>query len=176
MVMETNSTHGLMILVRLHKHEYDIENISIMSFYLTLCSDGSRDTFPNNHGGDFTVQLDKILDMRAYTWEVALVEMIYSGQAFPNLGIEDNQIILKSSGKPQFENDYIITHDQAVNLWISFSKEILHVPYTQKSCYIQLPLQYYSWSTFVETLTRLCVEQFGMIKVVMSEKSFQFYE
>ena len=57
---------------------------------------------PTNQGGDFKVQLDRTLDMRGQSWEVALVEMIYTGQAFPNLSIEESQVALKASGKPQF--------------------------------------------------------------------------
>ena len=82
-----------------------------MSFYLTLSSDGSKDTFPNNHGGDFSVQLQHTLDLRSEPWEVALVDMIYTGQAFPNLPIEDSVVTLKVSGKPAYENNYFITYD-----------------------------------------------------------------
>jgi hypothetical protein len=147
-----------------------------MSFYLTLSSDGGRDTFPNNHGGDFTVQLDKILDMRAHSWEVALVEMIYTGQAFPNMGIEDSQVTLKASGKPLFENDYIITFDQAIDLWISFSKERYNVVGSKKSNHFNLPLQHYSWITLVETLQKLCLQEFNMGNVSLTEKHFTFSE
>ena len=87
-----------------------------MSFYLTLSSDTSRDTFPNNHGGDFKIQLDHVLDMRSQPWEVALVEMQYTGQAFPNLSTENSKVTLQASGKPEFQNDYIITWDQASDL------------------------------------------------------------
>jgi len=58
-----------------------------MSFYLMLSSDGSRDTYPNNQGGDFKVQLDHVLDMRSEPWEAALVEMTYTGQHFPKLSV-----------------------------------------------------------------------------------------
>src|SRR3977135_4506793 len=101
--METSSTLGPTTLVLLHKH-VSREVVLTMSFYLTLSSEGSKETFPTNQGGDFKVQLDRTLDMRGQCWEVALVEMIYTGQAF--LSIEDSQVTLKASGEPQFENDY----------------------------------------------------------------------
>ena len=80
-----------------------------MSFYLTLSSDGTKEMFRNNHGGDFRVQLDHILDMRSQAWEVALVEMIYTGQAFPNIPTQDSVVVLNATDKSQFENDYILT-------------------------------------------------------------------
>ena len=83
MDMAMNLTLGPMILVRLHKHGCSCEAVSVMSFYLTLSSDGCRDAFPNNHGGDFMVRLEHALDMRGDAWEVALVDMMYTGQAFP---------------------------------------------------------------------------------------------
>src|SRR5271156_5691348 len=115
-----------------------------MSFYVTLSSDGSKDTFPNNHGGDVKVQLQYTLDLRSEPWEVALVDMIYTGQAFPNLPIEDSVVTLKVSGKPQFENDYFITYDPAVHLTQYYKLETLTGGSTgprtsKKSNYIILP-------------------------------------
>src|SRR3977135_3787378 len=118
--MVTSSTLGPTTLVLLHKH-VSREVVLTMSFYLTLSSEGSKETFPTNQGGDFKVQLDRTLDMRGQCWEVALVEMIYTGQIFPNLSIEDGQVTLKASGEPQFENDdYFITYDQALDLELGF--------------------------------------------------------
>jgi hypothetical protein len=176
MVMEMNLTRGLIILVILYKQVTDYEDALTMSFYMTLSSDGCKDAFPNNHGGDFMVQLDKILDMRGYTWEVALVEMIYTGQAFPNLGIEDSQITLKVSGKPQYENDYIITYDQVPSMRLSFSKELNHFPNTLKTCDINLPLKHYSFPTFIETLKKSIYDQFNMDHIDLSETEFKFSE
>src|ERR1700722_1842712 len=105
MVMVMNLTHGLMILAKLHKHEGVADCLYFnMSFYLMLSSDGCRDIFPTNQGGDFKVQLDRTLDMRSHDWEVALVEMIYTGQSFPNISTEDAKITLKARGKPEYEN------------------------------------------------------------------------
>src|SRR5271156_5330556 len=131
-------------------------SILTMSFYLTLSSDGSKDTFPNNHGGDFSVQLQHTLDLRSEPWEVALVDMMYTGQAFPNLPIEDSVVTLKVSGKPAYENDYFITYDQAENLWIYYKLEAMTGgsagPRTiVKSTTVNLPKQHYSWPVFVDT-------------------------
>jgi hypothetical protein len=147
-----------------------------MSFYLTLSSDGCKDTFPRNHGGDFKIQLEHTLDMRGSKWEVALVEMMYTGQAFPNLSIEDSEVRLRACGKPIFENDYIITYDETFQLWISLKSERRLVPQSTKTTNIYLPKQHYSWSLFVETLKRLCFEQFNIGMVDLNENEFQFSE
>jgi hypothetical protein len=120
--MMMNSTRGQMTLVQLNKHEINKTLFINMSFYLMLSSDGCKETFMNNHGGDFTVQLDKTLDMRGESWEVALVDMIYTGQAFPNLPVEDVEITLKVEGKPQYENQYFITYDQTMDLRLTLKK------------------------------------------------------
>ena len=64
------------------------------------------------------MQLDHILDMRLQAWEVALMEMMYTGQAFPNIPTQDSVVVLKATDKPQFENDYILTFDQTINFRI----------------------------------------------------------
>src|SRR3981189_98875 len=179
--METNSTHELKTLGLLHKHECSDEVLLLMSFYLTLSSDGCKETFPANHGGDFKVQLDNTLDMRGQPGEVALVDMLYTGQAFPNMPIADNQVTLKGSGKPQFENDYFITFDQTLDLWLTFKSERLSpgspggrrvVKYAD----FYLPRQHYSWTAFVDTVKRLCQVEFSMAHVNLSETEFQFTE
>ena len=45
-------------------------------FYLTLLSDSSMATFPNNTQSSFTVRLDHPISIKKENWEVALVEMI----------------------------------------------------------------------------------------------------
>ena len=152
-----------------------------MSFYLTLTSDGSKGTFPANHGGDFKVQLDQTLDMRSQPWEVALVDMLYTGQAFPNLPTDDSQVTLKAGGKPKFENDYFITYDQTLDLWLKFWLERRSPDSTLgrillKHASFYLPRQHYSWPAFVDTLKFLCYQKFNMAQVNLSETEFQFSE
>ena len=45
-------------------------------FYLTLLSDGSLKTFPQNTQSSFTVRLDHPINIESEKWEVALVELI----------------------------------------------------------------------------------------------------
>jgi len=120
--MVMSSIRGQTTLALLHKHG-EKESELTMSFYLTVTSSGSSDIFSDNQGGDFKVQLDHTLDMRSDPWEVALVDMIYTEQVYPNLPIEEEQVQMKVSGRPEFENDYFITYDQTLDLWLSFKLE-----------------------------------------------------
>ena len=45
-------------------------------FYLTLMSDSSLNTFPNNTQSSFTVRLNHPISIEKENWEVALVEFI----------------------------------------------------------------------------------------------------
>ena len=45
-------------------------------FYLTLMSDSSLNTFPNNTQSSFTVRLDHTINIEKENWEVGLVEFI----------------------------------------------------------------------------------------------------
>ena len=57
-----------------------------MSFYLNLSSKDSADVHPQNYGGDFQVELQAPLHFHEHDcWEVALAEMTYDAQGFPNI-------------------------------------------------------------------------------------------
>ncbi len=91
-----------------------------------LSSSGSHN--PNDHGGDFKVTLYHVLDMKTEAWEVALVEMSYNGQTFPNLSSENSEVSIRAYGKPEFENDYIIPWDQAIDLYVEVFRSLGHRP------------------------------------------------
>jgi len=143
-----------------------------MSFYLTLSSDGCKETFPNNHGGDFKIQLDRTLDMRLHAWEVALTDMIYTGQSFPNLLDGLNQVTLKATGKPTFENHYFITYDQTLDLHLTFKLDDVGI--VRKYADFYLPRQHYTWATFVDTFRKLCIDKFKMLEVNLTHEEFIF--
>ena len=46
---------------------------TMKDFYLTLMSDSSLNTFPNNTQSSFTVRLDHPINIEKENWEVALV-------------------------------------------------------------------------------------------------------
>ena len=125
-----------------------------MSFYLMLSSDGSKSTYPTNQGGDFKIMLDNVLDMKSQPWEVALVEMSYIGQTFPNMSTECSSINIQTWGKPEFENDYIITYEQTYDLWIQFTlkTKIGHLDGFIKTLKVEFPRQHFSWTSFKEIL------------------------
>jgi len=69
-----------------------------MSFYLTLSSHDNN-SIKSFNGGDFTVQLYNIIDLKTDEWEVALVEMSYSGQNFHNLPTDSSIITVRDLTK-----------------------------------------------------------------------------
>jgi len=88
---------------------------------------------------------------------------------------------LKVSGKPQFENDYFITYDQAVHLTLYYKLETMTGgsggPRTRKkSNYIKLPRQHFSWPVFVDTVTRLSKKQYKIPYINITETEFTFME
>ena len=50
---------------------------AIMSFYMTLPSDGSLETFPNNTLSSFRTHLPQMMDLDEGEWEVGLSEIVY---------------------------------------------------------------------------------------------------
>src|SRR5271154_6349864 len=145
-----------------------------MSFYLMLSSSGSRN--PNDHGGDFKVTLDHVLDMKTEAWEVALVEMSYSGQAFSNLSPENSEVFVRASGKPEFQNDYIITWDQALDLYVEVkqtSARAGHPGPSNKYAYLEFPRQHYSWTSFKETFEKMYKEKIDS-EIYIKDNEFYF--
>ena len=55
-----------------------------MSVYVNLRSTECKDIYSKNHGGNFKIELNEPLRLQG-PWEVALAEMTYHAQAFPNL-------------------------------------------------------------------------------------------
>ena len=129
-----------------------------MSFYLTLSSHDNN-SIKSFNGGDFTVQLYNIIDLKTDEWEVALVEMSYSGQNFHNLPTDSSIITVRAPHKAvPFENDYLITYDQAMDLWIKIgegSDEVM----------IKIPRQHYNWRTFKETIFLQYKHTFGFLMI-----------
>jgi hypothetical protein len=62
-----------------------------MSIYVNLRSSECRDIYPNNHGGNFKIELNEPLRLHG-AWEVALAEMTYHSQSFPNLPKEHSTV------------------------------------------------------------------------------------
>ena len=134
-----------------------------MSFYLTLTSSDERGIFPQNQPGNFQVLLDNVLDLRE-SWEVGLVEMGFTNQAFPNLPSDVGNITLRVKDEYIYQDDYCITYDETFGLNIKY--EYYSVPpgrnplkdrVLTNSKFIEIPQQHYSWFTFKETLREITI-------------------
>jgi hypothetical protein len=76
--------------------------MSSSSFYINLSSKDSLDVHPQNYGGDFQVELAAPLYFdESDPWEVALVEMTYDAQGFPNIPQEYSQIQLTALNRSE---------------------------------------------------------------------------
>ena len=119
-----------------------------MSFHLMLSSEAAKDTYPQNHGGDFKVLLNHILDCKTEPWEAALVEMSLTGQAFPNIPSDNTIITVLASGRPDFENDYIVSYGETIDMYAAFQYFTVtgdDNTRRMKDRYIRLLQQHYNW-------------------------------
>ena len=71
-------------------------------FYLTLMSDSSLNTFPNNTQSSFTIRLDQPINIEKENWEVALVEFITPSRV-NNISENNNFFLFFISGSNGFE-------------------------------------------------------------------------
>jgi hypothetical protein len=99
--------------------------------------------------------------------------MIYTGQSFPNVSVQDGLVTLEANEKPIFDNDYIITYDQAMDLRIGFEASNKHVALLDRF-EIQLPRQHYSWNSFVQTVKYMCYDVFKLKEVNVTKQEFYF--
>src|SRR5277367_268305 len=73
----------------------------MQAFYQSVSSDASTDEHPNNHGADFTMELYDELYL-PNQWEMALVEISYYGQHFPNVLSEYGELTICYNGKDRY--------------------------------------------------------------------------
>ena len=85
-------------------------------FYQTVTSDGSKGTRESSHGGDFTIDLYDELYFPG-EWEVALVEMSYVGQIFPNIPQEYAEVVISNSEKNTYQTDFVVHFHQIDDEW-----------------------------------------------------------
>ena len=180
--MVLNLILGQKTLVTLHKHMHMFNGIISfnMSFYLSLSSRGSKDVFSNNHGGDFQTLLNHPLDLQTDAWEVALAEMTYSGQTFPNIQPEETLVTLRYNGRPPFNKDYVISYEQSLKLSVTFGLYAVDcespLTYTKiREVHIQFPPQNYTWLNFTDMFTEMYLNKFGN-SITISANRFKFVE
>ena len=111
-------------------------------FYLTLLSDGSMQSFPNNTVAQFKTLLPHPLNLTDGNWEVALTEMMYSVD-LKNITTEEayfDVFILETAGRQ--------VTDPNLYGWNRFSKEkIDNVPLYQ--CQSLVPWAHSPWAHYV---------------------------
>ena len=132
-----------------------------MSFYLNIRSTDSLDIFPNNYGGDFQVELSTPLHFDENDpWEVALVEMMYEAQPFPNIPAEYSHFTIEHLNKDKFFNtkdlDFSISAIIRVTtygIWRDSNSELLP-EYRRFPKYV-LPRKNYTWEGFKAEINKL---------------------
>src|SRR3981189_162388 len=95
-----------------------------------LCSDWSKDLYPENTGGKFTNLLHSNMNFSSENWLVALTDIVYTPDTWDNVRAESNDIRIRMKGfqkwglvpytlwgvkPPEFEVDgskYRVTHGQ----------------------------------------------------------------
>ena len=121
-----------------------------------------KDIYSKNHGGNFQIELNEPLRLQG-SWEVALAEMTYHGQSFPNLPPQyaSVQVTLKEqlqvydTKDKDFRIRTWVWHD---NKWVlSDSFEIPSE--TRFPHIIELPKKNYDWQEFKEAVEGIGKQQ-----------------
>ena len=132
-----------------------------MSIYVNLRSSECRDIYPNNHGGNFKIELNEPLRLHG-AWEVALAEMTYHSQSFPNLPKEHSAVEVYS--KKPLEVYDTRNLDLYIRTWVFYNdkwrvSDYFEIEYPmQFPSRLDMPKKNYSWEDFktaLENLTKL---------------------
>src|SRR5438093_4361533 len=129
------------------------------SFYLTLNSDGSLDTHPNNNGGNFVIELYEEVYLPGI-WEVALVEMSYFGQNFPNLPSDYNTIEVSSVAQDAHQTDFVLHYHEVEDFYVTLEIRYLVLSSGQWTPWLmpivwRPPKQHYSFADLLEIFSPL---------------------
>lgn len=117
------------------------------SFYLTLSSEYGVGEQP----GDFTCELSDVLDF-SDGWEMALVELTYTGQEFDTIPTEHGLISITSKDKLKYNGDYVVWWNETFDLHIRIEHVMNMTSKVFKKELIRLPQQHYSWPFFKHAL------------------------
>jgi hypothetical protein len=123
------------------------------SFYLSLNSDGSKNVYPHNHGGDFTIDLHRTLDLHG-RWEVALVEMSYFGQSFGNLLEPYNIVQLYSNRKKAYPTTFMLDFYQSNEISMTFWRFTESTGHWRSTGEVKFPRRHYNWRDFKKTIAQ----------------------
>ena len=148
-----------------------------MSIYVHLRSSESKDYYSKNHGGNFKVELSEPLRMQG-SWEVALAEMTYHAQAFPNLPVEYSsvKVTLKDWLRVYDTRDkffYIRTWVYSNGKWIS--SESIDLPEESRfPHFCSLPSKNYDWEDFKNGIENMGKKLRSDIKTPVTKISLTF--
>src|SRR5277367_1103656 len=117
------------------------------SFYHVLDSETNSSSREDNHGGDFTVELHKELVL-AGNWEVALAEMTYYGQHFPNLLQEHGEVSISQRGK-RYSTDFVVEYAQVAYMKIdSYTRDQHRSAKWTAHKWFEFERRHYTWNQF----------------------------
>src|SRR5271156_1571156 len=138
-------------------------NVNIMSFYVNVSSKDSLDIHPQNYGGDFQVELaNPMVFNEDDPWEVALTEMTYDAQGFPNVPVKFSQVKLEAN---RHELHNCIEKNFFIKAFVQVKRDVWHqsdswkVHHTLRFPALVLPKKYYSWQGFKDA-----IEAFGGVR------------
>jgi len=150
-----------------------------MSVYVNLRSTECKDIYSKNHGGNFKIELNEPLRLQG-PWEVALAEMTYHAQAFPNLPPEHNtvQVTLKEQLQVYDTRDKVFR----IRTWVWYENkwvypDITDFPQeTQFPATIDLPEKNYDWQDFKEAMEAIGKKHAEEITKPVTNITFTFTE
>lgn len=152
-----------------------------MSTYIYLRSSECKDVYPKNHGGNFTIELNEPLRLDGGVWEVALAEMTYYAQAFPNLPPEYNEI--KVTRTERLDDVYhTMNLDFSIHTWVLYNGDWHHSDYGEldKETHVpfisHLPKKNYDWEDFKSAMQSVMKKQIADKPQLSTAITFSFTE
>src|SRR5271167_2046583 len=129
-----------------------------MSIYVNLRSSECKDIYAKNHGGNFQIELNEPLRLYG-AWEVALAEMTYHSQAFPNLPAAHSAV--EVTLKEQLQVYDTKDKDLSIKLWVVQNDvwvlpDNAEIPEESRVPHVySLPKKNFDWEEFKEAVSAI---------------------
>ena len=123
-----------------------------MSYYVNLRSSECKDVYPKNHGGNYTIELNEPLRLDGGPWEVALAEMTYHTEPFPNVPKEHSTVKVTLNEQLQVYDTRDLNFN--IKIWVRHNNnwlfsDSLEIPLENRYPHvITLPKKNYDWEDF----------------------------
>src|SRR5438477_6659795 len=130
-----------------------------MSYYVNLRSSECKDVYPKNHGGNYTIELNEPLRLDGGPWEVALAEMTYHAEPFPNLPKEQSTVKVTLNEQLQVYDTRDLNFN--IKIWVRHNNnwlfsDSLEIPLENRYPHvITLPKKNYDWEDFKAAIANL---------------------